>query len=74
MDDPLHPDFIVVYTVAAYLSPFQQILLTPAEKTRAKDYIKEKLSLMNVLATASGGQEEEERVEPAPREVPDIYS
>ena len=71
VDDPLHPDFIEVYTIAAYLSPFQQISLTPAEKTRSKDYLKEKLSLMNVVAT--GGREEEARVEvPQQQQVPDI--
>ena len=70
VDDPLHPDFIEVYTIAAYLSPFQQISLTPAEKTRSKEYLKEKLSLMNVVAT--GGREEEARVEVPEQPVPDI--
>ena len=61
-----------IYTVCAYLSPFQQITLTQAEKTRAKNYIKEKLSLMNVLAT--GGQEEDRVELPPQQQVPDIMT
>ena len=70
VDDPTNPDFIEVYTIAAYLSPFHQIILTPAEKNRAKEYIKEKLSLMN--SQASVGQEEEAQFEVPQQQVPDI--
>ena len=70
VDDPLHEDFVELYTIAAYLSPFHQITLMMSEKSRAKESIKNKLSLMWVHS--SGGQQEDASVEVPAQQVPDI--
>ena len=71
IDDPLHEDFLEIYTIATYLSPFHQITLTKSEKTQAKEAIKTKLSLMWVQS--SGGQQQDAaRVEVPAQQVPDI--
>ena len=60
VDDPLHTDFIHLYTISTYLSPFHVLTLTKSEKSKAKEAIKNKLSLM--WFHSSGGQQEGARV------------
>lgn len=43
IDDPDHDDYQVIYMVTAFLSPYHQAMLSPREKSRAKDYLKDEL-------------------------------
>ena len=49
MDKPDNPDYMQIYTIAAYLSPLHQLTLSPEEKSCARQYIKNKLSVMNMV-------------------------
>ena len=46
IDNPDHPNYQQIYSVAAYLSPYHQAMLTSREKMEAKEYLRSEVSVM----------------------------
>ena len=43
IDQPDHPDYMEIYSITAYLSPYHQPMLSSSEKKRAKEYLMEEV-------------------------------
>ena len=57
IDHPEHPDYMEIYSITAYLSPYHQPMLTSSEKKRAKEYLMEEVLLReDVHDEVAGGK------------------
>ena len=56
VDHPDHPDYQQIYTIAAFLSPYHQAMLSPREK-EAKEYLRSGVSLMEDSMVGMGVEE-----------------
>ena len=57
IDQPDHAEYQKIYTIAAFLSPYHQAMLSPREKKEAKDYLRSEVTLMEDSMVGVGEEE-----------------